>query len=76
MTKVVKKRKQRSTESQAQKKCISIKRTFININNALLQLQSQPDNLVTLPKFKSLSLFISLEIDSLYGIYTEKFAFA
>ena len=30
--------------------------------------RSQPDSLVMLCKFKSLSLFISLEIDSLYGL--------
>ena len=30
--------------------------------------QRQPDNLVMLCKFKSLSLFISLEIDSSYGL--------
>ena len=32
------------------------------------QWRSQPDCLVTLWEFKSLSLFISLEIDSLYGL--------
>ena len=33
-----------------------------------IQWRSQPDSLVMLCKFKSLSLFISLEIDSLYGL--------
>ena len=37
------------------------------------QYQSQPDNLVMPYKFKSLSLFISLEIHSLYGQEHRKF---
>ena len=37
------------------------------------QWRSQPDSLVMLWKFKWLSLFISLEIDSLYGLKTQKY---
>ena len=43
--------------------------SFLDIARLVIrQSRSQPDNLVMLCKFKSFSLFNSLEIDSLYGL--------
>ena len=40
----------------------------MGVNSPLLQLRRQPDNLVMLWEFKSLLLFISRGINSLYGL--------
>ena len=42
--------------------------TTLYLKHQFSQYRSQPDNLVMLCKFKSLSLFISLEINSFYSL--------
>ena len=52
--------------------CMPIVTIKLNFQLQNLPARSQPDNLVMLCKFKSLSLFISLEIDSFYIVYKHR----